>query len=122
MNEEAPDFEALLRGVSFRPIEAKMIVKDLAEGDALMLEREPTNQYDENAIKVIHPDSTEFIGFVQKEIAVNLAPWMDRGFYFTCHVGDRMSASTVILIIKPIKAINTDESASEKTLANARAH
>ncbi len=102
MNEEPPEFEALLRGVSFRPIEAKMVVKDLEEGTALMLEREPDNKYDENAIKVIHPESEEFIGFVQKEVACDIAPWMDRGFHFTCHVGDRMSASVVILKIKPI--------------------
>lgn len=92
-------FEALLRGVSFRPIEAKSIVTQLQSGEDLKLEREPENEYDTNAIRVIHPPSSEFLGFVAKEIAADIAPLMDNGIQFTCKVTDRYTPAVVGLAI-----------------------
>lgn len=118
MNEEPPVFEALLRGVSFRPVEAKAIVKDLEDGAALLLEREPTNAHDDNAIKVCHPEG-EFLGYVAKEVAADLAPWMDKDWHFTCNVNGRMSASIVILDIRPI--LPTSEEAKDEVSDKAGA-
>ena len=64
-----------LRGASFRPDHAKQLVLALSMGDKLELERDPDNQYDQYAIKIMTQD--EHIGFVAKEIAVALAPEMD---------------------------------------------
>jgi hypothetical protein len=94
-----PNFEAMLRGVSFRPIEAKAIVVKLQENDELTLEREPENEFDTNAIRVLHPPSGEFLGFVAKEIAADIAPLMDRGTQFTCKVGNRYTPAVVALVI-----------------------
>ena len=48
MSEESKPlvFEAHLRGVNFRPIEAKAIVNQLENGDLLNLERDPFNGYE----------------------------------------------------------------------------
>ena len=92
-------FEALLRGVSFRPIEAKAIVIKLQPDDELVLEREPENEYDENAIRVLCPKTGEFLGFVAKEVALEIAPLMDTGTQFTCKVGDRFTPAIVALKI-----------------------
>lgn len=87
-------YEALLRGVNFRPIEAKVKVNELVEGQALLLEREPYNEFDSNAIKVIEPDSQIFLGYVAKEVAADLAPEMDSGKAFTCKTQMKMPAKT----------------------------
>jgi hypothetical protein len=92
-------FEAILRGVNFRPASAKEVVTNLEEGQKLNLEREPGNEYDENAIKVIEPESGEFIGYVAKEIAAELAPHMDAGIAFSCMVQGFMRVGMPILEI-----------------------
>lgn len=122
MNETPPNFEALLMGVNFRPIEAKAIVLKLQEGDALILQREPLNAYDGNAVQVLAPDDNEvepncFLGYVAKEIASDLAPWMDQGWHFTCTTGMRMSETKVVLNIEPILPTASEE----KVPANADA-
>ena len=69
---------AHLRGVNFRPPVAKEVVLALNVGDKLLLEREPSNKFDENAIRVLHPDEeaedSKFLGFVAKEVAAVIAP------------------------------------------------
>lgn len=58
-----------LVGVSFRPKEAKEIVKHLTreDGTSLSLEAEPNNAYDDRAVKVIHDPSGLHIGYLAKE-------------------------------------------------------
>ena len=87
-------YEALLRGVNFRPIEAKVRVQELTEGHALTLEREPYNEHDSNAIKVIDPESEIFLGYVAKEVACELAPEMDAGMFVSCKTGMKMPQKT----------------------------
>lgn len=99
-------FEAILRGVNFRPPSARGIVTNLEEGQKLNLEREAGNPHDENAIKVIEPDSGEFIGYVAKEIAADLAPHMDEGIAFSCIVTGFMRVGMPILEI-----VSLDEAA-----------
>lgn len=117
MESQPPSFEALLRGVSFRPIEAKAIVKDLEEGTGLLIEREPFNAFDANAVMVRWPEDDTHLGYVAKEIAAELAPWMDQGWHFTCVVDLRMSASVVSLKIEPI--IPARETVNETSAADA---
>lgn len=68
---------AALVGVQFRPAEAKAIVDSLEIGQSLSLEREPTNAYDINAVRVIEPVSGEFIGFIERSMNQELAQHMD---------------------------------------------
>ena len=87
-------YEALLRGTNFRPIEAKVRVQELTEGHVLTLEREPYNEHDSNAIKVIDPESEIFLGYVAKEVACELAPEMDAGMFVSCKTGMKMPQKT----------------------------
>lgn len=93
------EFETVLRGVSFRPLEAKEIVNQLIEGSGLKLEREPFNPHDPNAIKVLDPDTNEHLGYVAKEHAVEIAALMDQGYEFDCTVSGFMKAGMPILSI-----------------------
>lgn len=110
-----PTFNTFLRGVSFRPIEAKVIVTNLDDDANLMIERDHANPYDSNAVKVIEPDSLEFIGFVAKECAVDLAPWMDKGHHFTCRADGRVQTYVLCLVIEPV--LSADEEQKVETPA-----
>lgn len=93
------EFETVLRGVNFRPLAAKEIVNQLIEGSGLKLEREPHNQYDGNAIKVLDPDTDEHLGYVAKEHAIEIAPLIDKGYDFECTVTGFMKVGMPILTI-----------------------
>lgn len=78
-----------LVGVSFRPPEIKTFIASWGDERvpyaslAFALEREPNNQYDENAIKInVSHDQSEpqFCGFVAKEFAEEIAPLLDSGY------------------------------------------
>src|SRR5215475_2548711 len=56
-------------GVSFR----QRAVAHVREGERLLLEREPTNKHDENAIKVCRLDG-EHIGYLPREVAERAVP------------------------------------------------
>lgn len=78
--------EVQLAGANFRPKEAKAIIYTLEEGDTLRLERDPSNEYDSSAVRVIEPVNEEFIGFIPKSDNEELAARMDAGEEFTCVV------------------------------------
>lgn len=65
-----------LVGNSFTATEGKAAFGLLANGDTLVLQRNPDNPYDANAIEV-HTPSGIMLGHVNKEIAADLAPIMD---------------------------------------------
>lgn len=71
-----------LAGAQFRPSDAKELIKTIVHGDELTLERDPENEYDANAIRVLFDDI--FIGFVPRADAANLAPLMDSGTEPVC--------------------------------------
>jgi len=98
--EPMSSYSAYLRGLSFRPIEAKVIAQNLIEGSPLVLQREPDNAFDENAIMVLDPDTQVHLGYVAKEVAVDLAAEMDAGNEFQCHVSANMMKS-ILLDIEP---------------------
>lgn len=68
-----------LVGVQFRSLEERETFANLSPGDDLRLERDPNNQYDANAIKVLCEieDDVYHIGFIAAAHARNLAPQMD---------------------------------------------
>lgn len=73
------EYKAVMNGANFRPASAKEVLKTLTIGDQLTLERDPQNPYHSNAVKVIEPESGEFIGFVEKDVAEAIAPILDDG-------------------------------------------
>lgn len=58
-----------LVGVTFRGGGAREIVKRLTpdDGELLLLEAEPTNEYDDHAVKVLYAPTGEHIGYLAKE-------------------------------------------------------
>lgn len=70
-----------LVGVTFRGTEAREIVKRLtpSDGKKLKLETEPTNQYDCNAVKVIHIPTDEHIGYLARENNIDVFNALEAG-------------------------------------------
>lgn len=80
------NFETVLVGVNFRPIEAQARITQLEAGHVLTLEREPENAYDSNAVKVIDPTTDIFLGYIERTVAVELAPLLDEGASSHCTI------------------------------------
>jgi len=84
-----------VRGVTFRnrdgTLREDIIIRKCREDDMLGLVREPKNRYDKDAIQVLRlvwtakkkVSSAEQLGYISRELAVDLAPEMDAGaIYF----------------------------------------
>lgn len=69
------NYTANVRGMNFRPEEARQIAFNLQSEDKVKLVREPSNPHDENAIAVMVQGN--HIGYVAKEIAALAASEMD---------------------------------------------
>lgn len=54
------------------------IIKDLMEHDVLLLEREPENVYDKNAVGILTMEG-KHCGYLNRDIASEFAPAMDNG-------------------------------------------
>lgn len=65
-------------------VPAKAIVSNFVPPLTLDLEREPLNQYDSYAIKVLYQG--QHIGYIEAISACYIAPHMDEGKPFTCRV------------------------------------
>lgn len=61
-------------------------VKNLHKGQSLMLYREPFNSYDKNAVAIYAGNNK--IGYLNKEIASNLAALLDNGTSYYCEVSE----------------------------------
>lgn len=72
-----PEFTAKLVGTHFRDGNAKAFVSAMERGQLLDLEREPTNQYDVNAVKVITSTGLH-LGYVEAPVAAYLSPYIDQ--------------------------------------------
>ena len=99
-------FYAALNGVNFRTKEVKALVRDMLIGDEVTLVRDAENVYDSNAIKVNSVDGTH-LGFVEKEIAAEIAPLLDAG----AEVKEAKVAS-FLSEIKPHLRIEVDDEAA----------
>lgn len=83
MSDKPPVYEAQVRGAIFHG-EAAMISHGLTLlGEGLLLEREPLNPADSNAI-LVKRDNGQSVGYIAAEIAARMSPWMDQGWLFNC--------------------------------------
>ena len=78
------------------------------ESHTYTLERDPSNKYDEKAIKIL--DEGAHIGWVLRDDNQSLAPLMDAGHVFTLHAPARLTYSTYVFRC-------TDESEIQMLLA-----
>jgi hypothetical protein len=65
-----------------RSAERRQGCAGLEVGEAVVLEREPDNPHDPNAVLVLTQDETEFqteLGYVPRELAKQMAPLLDAG-------------------------------------------
>ena len=80
------DFHTKLAGTTFdgrdEIIECLYLSGNMDIGQELLLKREPNNPYDRNAIAVIHPETMQQIGFIQKDLAATMSPNIDAGIIF----------------------------------------
>ena len=85
------DYETPVVGLNFRRDEVDEVAASLAAKGAgrhqvmAQLRREPSNQYDRNAIRVVIDDHS--VGYVPREYAEVISPVLDRdgrGLYLTC--------------------------------------
>lgn len=74
------EFYTKVAGVTFDG--RQRYIRQMRVGENIILEREPYNTYDKNAIKVINANGNQ-IGFIGKELAAQLAPKMDNGMRYT---------------------------------------
>ena len=79
--------EVAVVGMHFRGADVKELVNSLIYPVNFELEREPFNEYDSLAIKVIYPQTQTHIGYLERGQAAFIAPWMDDGFQFICVAG-----------------------------------
>lgn len=82
---QTPIFQDVkLVGAYHRGPEAEAMTEALLPGDELSLEREPANQYDPNAIKVLLRET--HLGYVARQTAAFMALYMDEGHKFSARV------------------------------------
>lgn len=97
-----------LMGVNFRPAEAKERVKQLEIGERLLLEREPSNEYDPNAVRVKTQDG-EFIGFVARTHNYEVADHLSRDLPYRCEVLSFLSTLKPDLSIKLFAVVQPED-------------
>lgn len=66
-----------VKGLQYRDEEAQEAAEDLEEGDTLLLEREPENEHDSYAVKVLTTDN-HHIGYVEATKAKRISNNMDK--------------------------------------------
>ena len=88
------------------------------EGTSYLLQRAPGNLYDSNAIEVWQGDGG-MTGHIAREVAAQVAPWMDAGWFFTCIKTGRVNCWNIVTLtpITGAKAEDTAESVEEPYLA-----
>ena len=69
------EFYSKINGSTFVP-NGQQLISQLKSGDELLLEREPENTYDKNAIRVMN-SSKQKLGFIPKDTAANLSKNID---------------------------------------------
>jgi len=72
-------------GMTFRDPKSRNRLNSLWNGESLVLEREPSNPYDHNAVKILSTDNIH-LGYIRRELAQTLAEEMDKGVDFFCCV------------------------------------
>lgn len=105
MNQDSPEppiFRGVpVKGCRYHGFDACLSRTDPA-GTGYLLEREPANAHDANAIRVLTEEGA-MTGYVAREYAAAIAGWMDRGWVFFCTKQTRVGCWNVVKL-EPLKA------------------
>lgn len=85
-------------GSRFRPVECQAELIAMMKDTPLVLRRDPSNEFDPNAIELRSDRTNAHLGFVPKHIAAELAPRLDSGETFTAVVANEIASQTKKLI------------------------
>lgn len=101
MTDSPPTFTGIpCRGCFFQPNGCD-IVRALVTSEFILTLREPSNPYDSNAIIVADQGGVPF-GYIGREYAAEIAPWMDQGWFFLSWKTGRIGCRTIITL-EPLK-------------------
>ena len=77
-----------IAGVQFRPTGVKEEIKKLLKHQNLILEPEPENEFDPNAIKIIsiNEEGKAFLGYVPKKFSAEILAALEVGIDLECIV------------------------------------
>ena len=84
-NPPERSFSFKVAGVTYE--NRQLLIAGLTKSSPISLKRDPHNPYDSNAIEVIIRGGRS-IGFVPKNIALNIAPLLDSGMIATVRIGE----------------------------------
>lgn len=102
-----PTYYAYSKGLNFRGPEVKNFVFSQPASFPITLTRDPENEHDSNAIQVLAEDI--MIGFVEKDVALWLAPRMDSGDKFEAEAtGTTEKGKAIWLNLKITQVEETD--------------
>lgn len=122
MSDQPPIFHTKLVGLSHRSFSEQGFVLNLNVGDHMLVEREPDNPYDANAIRFVpveppEDQSIEHLGFVAAKFAVNvageIAPWMDRGFHFQATIIEGGTKKSPSIELTPLSVVGETADVAE---------
>jgi hypothetical protein len=118
----APTFtDMAVVGMHFREREgvpAKAIVANFIPPVSLDFEREPSNQFDSNAIKILYVG--QHIGYLEASSACYLAPWIDDGHDYKITVTDMATRrNNLHPIVKAVPADVAELESKQAALADA---
>lgn len=84
------EFYTKLAGTTFNGrdevIEELYLSGQLDVGQELILQRQPYNASDSNAIAVLHPSNNEQLGWISRQVAQTMAPKIDAGTTYRAFV------------------------------------
>lgn len=85
MSDKAPTVRSRVRGVRLMPDFQQTLrhYRMVLSGEGLLLEREPSNPVDSNAI-IVHTE-TGPIGYLERAASARIAPWIDKGWVYMCN-------------------------------------
>lgn len=112
-----------IAGVQFRPAaEIAEAKKTLQVGSTMVLEPEPTNKFDPNAVKIIYKMEDEggnvmplFLGYVPKKFSSEVSAMLGIGAPIQCTVDEVNPAAKTYEMFKVTVAIPVDEEVADYT-------
>lgn len=114
---ERDSFPTKVVGVTFE--ERQEIVRQLQEGETLVLKRQPENPVDPNAVAVFR-ENEEQVGFLKKRLAKELSRYLDKGIKYKCKVSEvtgedeKENNLGVNILVEKEEVTNKEEDSIEK--------